>query len=67
MRYNQTRDPILLEHYRLWAEKHLEKHTDINVYFSLIMILHHQGNIMDERKYLSQAKKLFPQVNKFTK
>ncbi|MEG0278720.1 MAG: Wzy polymerase domain-containing protein [Morganella sp. (in: enterobacteria)] len=67
MRYNQTRDPMLLECYRLWAEKYLEKHTDKNVYFSLIMILHHQGNIIGERKYLSQAKKLFPQENKFTK
>ncbi|GAA0342471.1 hypothetical protein L9H26_12075 [Morganella psychrotolerans] len=67
MRYNQTRDPKLLEYYRLWAEEYLDKHTDQNVYFSLVMILHHQGNIIDEQKYLSRARELFPQENKFVR
>lgn len=65
MRYNQNRDPQLLECYRLWAEEYLKIHTEDNVYFSLIMILNHQGSTEDRDRYLSLARKLFPQENKF--
>ncbi|WP_413492488.1 O-antigen ligase family protein [Morganella psychrotolerans] len=61
MRYNQTHNPQLLAYYRVWAEKYLKTHTDENVYSSLIMILHYQGNKEDENYYLSQNEKLFPQ------
>ena len=65
MRYNQSRDLQLLECYRLWAEEYLKIHTESNVYFSLIMILNYQGSTEDRDRYLSLAKKLFPQENKF--
>ena len=65
MRYNQNRDPQLLECYRLWAEEYLKIHTEDNVYFSLVMILNHQGRTEDRDRYLSLARKLFPQENKF--
>lgn len=61
MHYNQTRDPTLLTYYRVWAEKYLKTHTDKNVYLSLVMIFHHQGNTEDRDYYLSQVRALFPQ------
>ena len=67
MHYNQTRDPQLLDCYRLWAEKYLKIHTDKNVYISLIMILNYQRRTIERNYYLSQAQKIFPQENEFAR
>lgn len=65
MQFNQTRDPKLLADYRRWAENYLKKHSDKNVYLSLIMILHYQREAETEKNYLHQAAQLFPQDARF--
>ncbi|MBH3269088.1 O-antigen ligase C-terminal domain-containing protein [Serratia ureilytica] len=42
--YNQTRDDALLTGYRQWANAYLQRRIDANVYATLIMILHYQGD-----------------------
>lgn len=66
IQYNRSRNPVLLDEYQRWAESYLEIHIDENVYYSLIMILDYQGCAKKRDIYLSQARKLFPQSNKFT-
>lgn len=66
IQFNQTRDPQLLVSYRHWAENYLKKHTDKNVYHSLIMILQFQGETEAEKYYLYQAAQLFPQDDLFS-
>lgn len=65
MQFNQTGEPRLLADYRRWAVNYLKKHTDKNVYISLIMILHYQGDSEAEKYYLNQAGQLFPQDIRF--
>ena len=67
MQFNQTRDPQLLADYRRWAENYLKKHTDKNVYHSLIIILQFQGETEAGKYYLYQGAKLFPQDDFFSR
>ncbi|MFO6300194.1 PglL family O-oligosaccharyltransferase [Rahnella selenatireducens] len=49
VRFNQTKDPALLESFSRWAEVYLQVHNDPAVYASLLMIARAQGFPSAER------------------
>ncbi|MFT2793899.1 Wzy polymerase domain-containing protein [Serratia sp. T13T92] len=63
--YNQTQNPRLLTDYTGWAKVYLQRHTDANVYYSLIKILLFQDNAAESLRWSQEASGLFPQDSRF--
>ncbi|CQH17454.1 lipid A core-O-antigen ligase [Yersinia frederiksenii] len=60
LQFNQRQDPELLTQFKAWAEQYLQLHNDPNVYQSLIMITHYQGDVEQANHLRLTARALFP-------